>query len=452
LGYSGSAVEIATADIELLTDLTFQDESGSMVFEHHIFDHLFEMIDRAEELVLVDQFLMNPFSGEAGIAYRPLSRELADHLLAKKSSNPDLPIILITDPINDVYGGDPSEQLEQLRAAGVDVVTTNIDRLRDSNPLYSGLWRILGRPWGNSAASGSLPHPFDASRKPVSLRTYLSLVNFKVNHRKVAVCDDRGRRWTTLISSANPHDASSAHSNVAVKVHGDLAQQTYATELSVLELSGSTSPFTDLPRLELRPPKGPNSGRVLTEEAIRDVLLDLVRTAEAGAEIDIAVFYLSHRDLISELVAADARGVTIRIVLDPNRDAFGRIKKGIPNRPTAGELSSRTSGKILIRWYDTHGEQFHSKLFMRRAGNRAHVILGSANFTRRNLDGFNLETSVLLDLPRAGKISSQLNTWFERIWNNEGAEFTLPLEAYLDLSSAHELQSKLQEKTGLCTF
>ena len=64
---------------------------------------------------------------------------------------PSLSILLLTDPINDVYGGAPSPLLAELRKAGIEVVVTDLERLRDSNPFYSSLWRTLLQWWGNSA-------------------------------------------------------------------------------------------------------------------------------------------------------------------------------------------------------------------------------------------------------------------------------------------------------------
>ena len=51
----------------------------------------------------------------------------------------------------------------------------------------------------------------------MSLRSYLEMLNFKANHRKVFVADSADGP-VTIVSSANPHDASSAHSNVALLI------------------------------------------------------------------------------------------------------------------------------------------------------------------------------------------------------------------------------------------
>src|SRR5262249_17786629 len=147
-------------------------------------------------------------------------------------------ILFITDPINDVYGGAPSPLLDELRRAGIEVVVTDLDRLRDSNPGYSAVWRTLVRWWGNSAGGGSFVNPFDGADDGISLRSWLALLNFKANHRKVIVADAADGTLTALVTSANPHDASSAHSNVALRFSGTLAEQVVGSELAVARFSG----------------------------------------------------------------------------------------------------------------------------------------------------------------------------------------------------------------------
>ena len=56
------------------------------------------------------------------------------------------------------------------------------------------------------------PNPFGC--EPVTVRSWLAILNLKANHRKVAIADD-GTELRALITSANPHDGSSAHTNRA---------------------------------------------------------------------------------------------------------------------------------------------------------------------------------------------------------------------------------------------
>jgi hypothetical protein len=112
----------------------------------------------------------------------------------------------------------------------VHVTITQLARLSDSNPLYSSFWRLLAQPFGN-ASGGALPNPFGAGH--VGLRSYLALANFKANHRKVVLADTpAGLR--ALVTSANPHDGSSAHQNVALEFGGQAALDLLDAERAVL--------------------------------------------------------------------------------------------------------------------------------------------------------------------------------------------------------------------------
>ena len=194
--------------IEFLADTTWLGDDGVRRSEQHIFDAAFGMIDAAKRLVLLDFFLFNDFQGKRAERTRLLSGELTERLVRRKREQPDIRIVLITDPINVVYGAVPSPQFERLRAAGVDVVLTDLRRLRDPNPFYSALWRALVRPFGHSTR-GWLPSPLGGGRK-VTLRAYLEAFNCKANHRKTLIADG-GDGWRALVTSANPHDGSSAH-------------------------------------------------------------------------------------------------------------------------------------------------------------------------------------------------------------------------------------------------
>src|SRR6185437_6501924 len=137
------------------------------------------------------------------------------------------------------YGSDPSRDLILLRGAGVNVVITDLDRLRDSNPIYSGLWRLGIRWWdGSGRGTGWLPNPLDEDDRPITFGSWARLINFKANHRKVIIADDGQGGLTGIVASANPHDASSAHSNVAVKVSGAVLVPLLQSELSIARFSG----------------------------------------------------------------------------------------------------------------------------------------------------------------------------------------------------------------------
>jgi phosphatidylserine/phosphatidylglycerophosphate/cardiolipin synthase-like enzyme len=452
LVFRGEPQPVSETDLRFLADLSFRDADDRPVHEQRIFDEIFALIGGARRLLVLDLFLLNDHMGAGGNPLRPLSGELVEALLAARRRQTEMPVVLVTDPINDVYGGDPSPQLGALRGAGVRVVSTDLLRLRDSNPLYSSLWRLAIQWWGNPSGAGRLPHPFDARRPKVGLRTYLRMANFKANHRKVVLAD-HGNQWVTLVTSANPHDASSAHSNVALRVESSaLADQVYRAEMEVVRLSGGRPPFDELPDLGAPAAAGDHRAAYLTESAIRDRILDLVGGAGPGDEIDLAAFYLAHRRVTDALRDAAARGVWVRVVLDPNRDAFGRRKSGIPNRQTAERLVRESRGAVAVRWYATHGEQFHTKLLVVRRPRTTGVVLGSANLTRRNLDDYNLEASVWVEAPRGSNLDRELKLYMDRIWTNDGGVFTVAYDTFRDSSRSRRFIAWLQETTGVGTF
>jgi phosphatidylserine/phosphatidylglycerophosphate/cardiolipin synthase-like enzyme len=155
--------------------------------------------------------------------------------------------------------------------------------------------------------------------------------------------------------------------------------------------------------------------------------------------------------VIRSLKHAAARGAMVRVLLDPNRDAFGTQKDGIPNRPVAQELVHHD---VDVRWCNTQGEQCHSKfLQVVHVDGQAELIAGSANFTRRNLDDLNLETSVRLSGPAELPALAAAAQYFERHWSNTpGRTYSLPYTAFAEDSALRYWRYRLMEFSGLSTF
>ncbi len=435
----------------LLTDKTLHFGSEEPRLEHEIFAEIFSIIAHAQAFVLVDMFLFND-SRANGSRQIPLAGELTDALIARKQAYPEMDIIVISDPINTVYGGTGSVHFQQLREAGIPVVETRLERLRDSNPAWSGLWRVCCQWMGNSASAGWLPNAL--GEQPVTLRSYLSLPNFKANHRKTLVADS-GEELVALVTSANPHDGSSRHSNIGLRFGGPAVADLLRTERAVLAMSGADTTAVDsaLDSFPASAPEAQDTIRVVTESAILSSVKDIISTAAPGDRLDLAIFYLSHRAVLRALRDAHARGVEVRALLDANNDAFGLKKSGIPNRQAAMELNK---AGIAVRWCHTKGEQCHTKLLVHRDRNgNAQLLLGSANFTRRNLDNLNLETSVHVSSSLDSEIVRKASGFFEEHWNHGPGDtpvMSLPYEAWADDSRLRYWQYRLMEATGLSTF
>ena len=489
---------LPAAHVRFIADITAADAYGRPVASQGIFDEVLAVVRSARSFVVLDYFLFNAGSGnlaaDAEAPMRPLSGELRDALLEQRRVHPGLKVLFITDPINQAYGSDPSRDLVLLRAAGVDVTVVDLDRLRDPNAAYSAFWRV-GISWWSGGGNGPrwLPNPLGERAAPITFGAWARLLNFKADHRKVVIADDGHGGLVGVIGSANPHDASSAHSNVALRISGPVLAPLLQSELAIARFSGWRGEISapDAPaqaqvagaaRGSPAAPHGapatsdgPASRRhgaraahpvaaaalptvevkVATEGAILAGLLERVRAAGATDNIDIAMFYLSDRDIIESLLAASARGAAVRLILDPNKDAFGHEKSGIPNRPVASELVSASDGRIRVRWYRTHGEQFHTKLVMIYDPEHFWFTLGSANLTRRNLADYNLEANTAVQAARSAPIAGQMIEYFETLWSNRaalGIEYTADFAVYADPAQSSYWLYRFMEGTGLSTF
>ena len=434
-------------DLTFLTDLTWL-HAGEVQQEQVIFQEMLTLVANASEFVVADFFLFNDVYDRSD-TFPDLTRQLTDALLARKREVPELQVILITDEINHFYGSYEAHHLTRLKEGGIDVVITDPSIAGNSNPLYTGIWTTLITHFG-SGDFGLFPNPFGTDAPRVTLRSYLRLMNFKANHRKVLITDE-----AALVMSANPHDASANHSNIAFRFSGPLAADLLNTEREVAALSGyDISRFPTLSGVDLIATEtlGTTQARVLTEGKIREHLLAALDATQEGDSIWMGQFYIGDRMISQALLDAAERGVTIRLILDPNRDAFGIEKSGIPNRPAAAELVEASQGAIEVRWYNTQGEQFHTKLTLIHQGETSLLFGGSANLTKRNLGDNNLETMIKVVTPRNGELSMTVTDYFRRLWGNRGGQYTLPYEAFEDNRTWRQWLYRFQEWSGFSTF
>lgn len=93
---------------------------------------------------------------------------------------------------------------------------------------------------------------------------------------------------------------------------------------------------------------------------------------------------------------------------------------------------AQSGDAIEVRWYNTNKEQFHSKIAHIKGLEKSYVTAGSANFTSRNLDDYNLENNMNISAPSKSEFIKEIDAYFKRIWNNEDAEFTVAYDAEED--------------------
>ncbi|NQV14849.1 phospholipase [bacterium] len=454
VNYQSEAYFIADSSMEFLFDLTYADSSGEIQHQQEIFDTLFAYIESAQKYILIDMFLFNSYKGPSNYLYKGLSLNLSRKLIQKKQEIPDIRIDFITDPVNTLYGGVNHAELDSMKQAGINTIVTDLTKLRDSNPLYSPLWRTFFQWFGNTSNYGFLPNAFDKDSPAVTLRSYLGFLNLKANHRKVFVADHRDK-MVSIITSANPHSASSDFSNIGILVKGEIWRDIYTTEKHLAEFSNSELSHTRM--LESVSPdqvlEAQNSIQLITEKRIRDALIQHIGSTTQGDTIKIAMFYLANRKIVKTILKASSNGASIQLILDPNKDGFGFHHNGTPNRPVVKELLRKSKGAIRMRWFYTHGEQYHTKMtLVKKQQGTTTVIMGSSNMTRKNNNNYNLETNVLLTLDPASEIALEIENYFDALWLNQGANYTTDYTTFGDAGIAKTMLYRFQEFSGLSTY
>ncbi|ALC87934.1 phospholipase [Bacillus sp. FJAT-22090] len=410
-----------TDTVEFITDLTYaQDQKGTeMVHENHIFEEVYTMIEEAEKFVVVDFFLFDGYYDD-DINFPRIADTLSISLAKKKKENPDMPIVFITDPLNQGYGSYENKWFKKMRDAGVEIVYTDLDSLRDSTPVYSGIYRLFFQ-WFDIGGKGWIPNGMASEAPKMTIGSYMKLLNVKANHRKTVVTDKEA-----MITSSNPHDASGFHGNIALKVTGPILNDILEAEEAVSLFSGGPK----LPRVDVEKTDGQYEVQYLTEKKILDALLKDLSATKEGDKIWLGMFFIAKRDIVNALIEAANRGVEVKLILDPNKNSFGQEKSGLPNRPVAQEMIEDTEGKIDIRWYNTVIGQYHTKAIWIQSDEYTIISNGSANYTERTLDNYNLENNLRVIAPNDSDLVIEMEDYFERLWNNKDAMYTVDQDKY----------------------
>lgn len=434
ISYKGNLHEVY---FKFIYDLTYSKDKV-MVYERNIFKEFLRVISDAKDFILIDVFLFNSYKNKGD--FPNYTEDLTAALINKKKENKDIRIVLITDEINIFYGAYQPKHFQDLKANNIEVIITDFDMIPDSNILYSFLWRLLRINKLGVEGRGWITNILSKDPEKLTLRTYLRMFNFKANHRKVLITENEG-----LVTSFNPHDTSGNHSNIGFLVKGKILEDLVQSENAILQYS-NIKPIDYISPITY---KNNIRAMVITEGKIWTELLEEIKASRKGDSIKITLFYLAENKLINELIAASKRGVKIHMILDYNRDAFGLKKVGIPNRPVAHKLSQLSD--IRIKWYKTHGEQFHNKMIIFERDEKVIIIGGSCNFTRRNLKDYNLESNLKVVLPAHNIEAKKILDYFNRIWDNEAGEYTIDYKAEKRIL-LRTIGYYIQEWTGLGSF
>ncbi len=128
----------------------------------------------------------------------------------------------------------------------------------------------------------------------------------------------------------------------------------------------------------------------------------------------------------------------VRLVLNPDR---------IPNPAAAGELMREGRGAVDVRWHPIDRGLLLTKLVIVRHGADLWMNLGSANFTRRNLDDLNLSAGIEARMPARTLPARAVIDYFDKAWSGARA-----YSEFADESGAAHAWYRIAEAAGLSGF
>ena len=435
-----------TDNVDFYYDLTYQKD-GKTEYERQIWEQAYDILDNAKEFFLMDIFVFNDFLGK-GVREKlhPLNiaEEFSEKILEKRKKDPDVEIYLILDESNTFYGAFDNKTHKKLEEAGVHIGYVDLAKLRDPMLTYSTIWRLFIRPFGNPKNKGKTKNPVYEGTDKVTIRSILRALNAKADHRKLIMNEN-----TAMLTSANPHAEGSRHSNVAFKFSSPIIKDIYSAEQSVAKITKpdgslkqnlpdkdfSKIPFSNNSKLKLQ---------YFTEgQTVLDISNELANTGTED-KIIIAQFFLADRGIIKSI----KNGADIQIILNNSNS-------GLPNKAAAGELmkyARKHNYKIEIRFYNKGEEMYHVKMLSIMKKDYMVTYGGSTNFTRRNMRNYNLENELKITSAYDQNISKSILNYYDRLWTNKDAEFTLPYEKNKNEKVINDLLFRFMEINGFGIF
>ena len=462
-----------------------------------------EMIKKADKHILITTFLFDCMLNESPTPY-DVVKEFKELLINKKKNNREIKITVMLDPLNRAYGDRISLAAKELNQFGIDVFysdllesksATNIGTFelinhigRFSSQLTLGLggniWDLLGLT-PLTPVLKLTPAPSHLDGENINLRMVMEAALLKANHRKMLVTDIMGSDdFEALVSSANPHNASDDSTNHALSVKGNLAKYIYMSirediahsiiidsnellrvrqkniliseesqkkyaikgKLGINEIKKYISKQLPAVTYQEDQNRGAIKVKYASESQIKKEILKMLKSASANDKVRIQMFYLSEPEIIEGIIAVAndkqrSKNNPVLLLLDPNKDAFNSIKDGTPNRQVAYHLLKNIeAGKIIVRWYSTHGEQNHAKIMSitNETSKKYELTTGSCNWTGKNMNSINMESNLFIY--NAKRLNDKFNEYFDRAFLNrqKDVEYSLDYEIY-DLLNTYQM-------------
>ncbi len=212
-----------------------------------------------------------------------------------------------------------------------------------------------------------------------------------IDHVKLLVVDAR----VAVVGGINWGASSYANHDFDVEVRGpvvDNLARVFTRDLVTCGRPGEV------------PPPRPDPAILVGATLPGVEILPMVLAAIVGAQrtLDVAMFTLTDADVVAAIEAARARGVVVRVLLDPSER---------PSDPSAASL--RAHG-VAVRLYRGVGEKLHAKAAIIDGST---VVLGSANWT---VSGFQHNHELDVAIAANPGVASSFEQQYQSDWDASG--------------------------------
>ena len=419
-------------------DLTYLDKDGNINYDRNLWESTYKVLDNAKDYIIIEMFLFNDLYNKNKEKFPEFAKEYTERLIKKKQENPDLKVYVLADENNNFYGAFEHPFITSMKEAGINIIIVDIFKLKDTFPWYSPIWRSTIKPFGNPQDKGWIGNFYGEMWPKLTLRNLFRALNVKADHKKVFLNERE-----VVVSSANIHDPSYFHENIAIYANGDITKDVLHNLQLVANFSDSeinvenTTDENEAVKENEKPENNENDivtdseGKkykiqYISEAAIGKYLDQDIDSLKAGDELLMGMYFLADKDIIDKLIKAANRGVNIKIIFDRSRDAFGMSTNGLPNKPVSKKLKKDTKGKIEIKWYFTNNEQYHTKItLIKKTDGDVIINAGSANLIKKNIRGYIMDSNFRILTDADSKLTEDIYNYFNRLWENRDGIFTI---------------------------
>ena len=230
-----------------------------------------------------------------------------------------------------------------------------------------------------------------------SRETFDQRIEGRIMHNKFFVVD---RRWVWT-GSANLSDSGTGgyNANIVAVVNSPRLADVYTSEFEQMWGAGHFHQLKESDGVERFAIDGVEAEVWFSpqDKAMRNGVQPLI--ADAQRRIDLAIFYLTHKDTVEELIAAYRRGVGVRVIVDAT---------SAQSEYTKHELLRDAGISVKV-------ENWGGKMHMKAAAvdGRA-IVIGSMNWSFSGAT-INDENTLIL---RSPELAVEFESVFDRLWNS----------------------------------